>query len=104
DPAVEILDETGTIDTSATDNITLAIGTNPSGGTLSTATNPLSASFGLATFSTTSIDNAGTGYTLTAAASGLTGATSSTFDIAAAGNVTATPDTQALTLTTYTPT
>jgi hypothetical protein len=84
-PAVEILDESGTRDTAATDSITLAIGTNPSGGTLSTTTNPLAATAGLATFTSTSIDNAGTGYTLTAAATGLTGATSSSFDITGTG-------------------
>jgi hypothetical protein len=87
-PAVEVLDESGNRDTSATDSITLDIGTNPSGGTLTTGTNPKAATSGLATFNSTSINNAGTGYTLTAAATDLTGATSSTFNITA---VTATP-------------
>jgi hypothetical protein len=39
---------------------------------------------GVATFSTLSIDASGTGYTLTATASGLTGDISTAFDIAAA--------------------
>jgi hypothetical protein len=80
-PAVEVLDESGNRDTSATDSITLAIGTNPGGGTLSTGTNPKSATSGLATFNSTSINNAGTGYTFTAAATDVTGATSDAFDI-----------------------
>jgi hypothetical protein len=63
--------------------VSLAIGTNPSTGTLS-GTTPVAAVNGLATFSNLSIDNAGTGYTLTASSSGLTGATSSTFNITAA--------------------
>jgi hypothetical protein len=59
----------------------VAIGTNPGGGTLS-GTKTRSAVGGTATFNDLSIDRAGTGYTLTAASTGLTGATSSTFDIA----------------------
>jgi len=80
--AVEILDETSTRDTSASDDITLAIGTNPGGGALS-GTNPVSASSGVASFSDMSINNAGVGYTLTASRSGFTGDTSSTFNITA---------------------
>jgi hypothetical protein len=82
-PAVEILDESGNRDTATTDSITLAIGTNPSGGTLTTGTNPKAATSGLATFNSTSINNAGTGYDLTTSATGLAGATSNTFDITA---------------------
>ena len=61
-------------------SVTVAIGTNPAGGTLSGALT-VAAVGGVATFSGLSIDKAGTGYTLSAAASGLTGATSSPFDI-----------------------
>src|SRR6185437_12581533 len=79
---VEIRDQFGARLTTATNSVTLAIGTNPRGGTLG-GTKTQAAVNGLATFSGLSIDNAGTGYTLTASSSGLTGATSSNFDITA---------------------
>jgi hypothetical protein len=60
----------------------MAIGTNPSGGTLA-GTLTVSATGGVATFSDLSIDKSGTGYTLTATATGLTSATSNAFDIGA---------------------
>ncbi len=62
--------------------ITLAIGTNPSGGTLAGTATQNSVS-GVATFNDLSINLVGTGYTLAAAATGLTGATSNTFNITA---------------------
>ena len=65
---------------SATDSITIAIGTNPGSGTLS-GTLTVSAVGGVATFSDLSINNAGTSYDLTASSGGLTGDTSSSFDI-----------------------
>src|SRR6185369_227991 len=68
--------------TSATTQITIAIGTNPSSGTLS-GTLAVNAVNGVATFSTLNINKAGTGYTLGASASALTGATSSTFNVTA---------------------
>lgn len=80
-PIVAVQDAGGNTVTSATNSITLAIGTNPGSGTLSGGTNPLSASSGLATFAGQKINNSGVGYTLTAAASGLTGATSNAFNI-----------------------
>ncbi len=58
----------------------MAIGTNPSAGTLG-GTATLSAVAGVATFSNLSINRSGVGYTLTAAAGGLTGATSSAFTV-----------------------
>jgi len=64
--------------TSAT--ISLAIGTNPAGGTLA-GTLSAATSGGVASFSNLSIDKLGSGYTLTASASGLTSATSTTFNI-----------------------
>ncbi|HET7449750.1 MAG TPA: invasin domain 3-containing protein, partial [Gaiellaceae bacterium] len=79
-PTVTVQDTYGNTVTSSSASITVAIGTNPGGGTLS-GTKTVSASSGVATFSTLSIDKIGTGYTLTAAATGLTGATSSTFNI-----------------------
>ncbi len=61
--------------------LALAIGTNP-GGTL-LGTRSTFAVAGLATFPDLSIDRAGTGYTLTAASTDMTGATSDAFDVAA---------------------
>ena len=61
-------------------SVTLAIGTNPGGGTLS-GTTTVAAVNGVATFSNLSINKAGTGYTLTATSGALTSATSSAFNI-----------------------
>ena len=63
-------------------DITVAITTNTgtAGATLS-GTKTLTPTNGQAVFSNLSIDSAGTGYTLTATAAGLTGGTSSTFAI-----------------------
>ncbi|HEY6059626.1 MAG TPA: hypothetical protein VIV10_03490, partial [Gemmatimonadales bacterium] len=77
---VEVRDAGGNRVTTAGNSITMAIGTNPSSGTLS-GTTTLAASSGLATFSNLSIDSAGTGYRLSATASGLASGTSSTFNI-----------------------
>jgi hypothetical protein len=81
-PVVTVEDANGNTVTSSNASITLAIGTNPSGGTLTCTTNPLAATNGVAAFGGCSINLAGNGYTLTAAASGLTGATSTTINIA----------------------
>src|SRR2546428_1704645 len=82
-PAVEVTarDANGNTATGFTGNVTLAIGTNPSGGVLSgTATH--AATDGVATFAGLAIDKVGTGYTLTASSGSLTG-TSSGFSITA---------------------
>ena len=81
-PLVEVaaLDAAGNTVTSFTDNVTVAIGTNPSGGTLA-GTATVAAVAGVATFPTVHIDQVGSGYTLAASATGLTGVTSSAFDI-----------------------
>src|SRR5205807_1850007 len=73
-PAVQITaqDGNGNTATGFTGNITVAIGTNPSSGTLA-GTLTHAAVGGVATFSGLSIDKVGTGYTLTA-----TGARSTT--------------------------
>ncbi len=68
-----------TVTTDNTTSVTVALG-NPGGSTLS-GTNPVTAVNGLATFTNLSVNNAGTGYTLTASAAGLTGATSNTFSV-----------------------
>ena len=80
---VELRDAGNNLVTGATNTVTLAIGTNPGGGTLS-GTTSVAAVNGVATFSGLSINNAGVGYTLVASATSLTGATSSTFNITAA--------------------
>ena len=61
-------------------SVTVAIGTNPSGGILSGTTNA-SFSAGVASFATLSIDQAGVGYTMVATSPGYTDATSATFTI-----------------------
>jgi len=77
---VSIQDSSGHVVTTATNMVTIAIGTNPAGGAL-TGTLTIAAVSGLAKFTGISIDNSGSGYTLTASAMGLTGATSSTFNV-----------------------
>lgn len=73
-------DAYGNTDLSFAGSVTVAIGHNPAGGTLA-GTLTVAAFAGLATFNTLSIDKAGVGYTLTAAATGMTPATSVAFDI-----------------------
>src|SRR5205807_577816 len=72
-PAVQITaqDGNGNTATGFTGNITVAIGTNPSSGTLA-GTLTHAAVAGVATFSGLSIDKVGTGYTLTATGAGST--------------------------------
>jgi hypothetical protein len=77
---VEILDAGGNRVTSASTSVSLTLAGNPGNGTLS-GTNPVNALNGVATFATLSIDSAGSGYTLAATATGLTGTTSADFDI-----------------------
>src|SRR5207245_1836650 len=73
-PAVQVTarDAFGNTATGFTGSVTVAIGTNPAGGALS-GTLTVAATAGIATFSNLSIDKSGTGYTLTAAATGVTG-------------------------------
>jgi hypothetical protein len=67
---VEVVDQYGNVETSDnSDTITLSIGTNPSGGTLS-GTLPVTVAGGVATFSDLSIDLAGMGYSLHASVGG----------------------------------
>ena len=77
---VRVLDSQGRLVTTATNAITLAIYTNPGGGTLS-GTLTKNAVGGIATFNDLSIDKTGTGYKLRATATGLTAATSNAFNI-----------------------
>jgi hypothetical protein len=78
--SVQVRNAAGTTAVGATNVVTLAIGTNPSSGTLS---GPITANAvnGTATFSGVSINNVGQDYTLTASATSLTGATSGPIDV-----------------------
>ncbi|HYX80974.1 MAG TPA: hypothetical protein VE714_01185, partial [Gemmatimonadales bacterium] len=87
-PAIRVVvqDGSGNVLTSATPPITIAIGTNAGGGTL-TGTVSQNAVNGVATFTDLSLDKVGSGYTLTATASGYTGATSAGFGVTPAAPV-----------------
>ena len=84
-PAVVVTaqDGLGNTVTSFTGQVSLALGNNPGGGTLSGG-GPVSAVAGVATFSNLTIDKAGTGYTLTAAATGAAAGTSAPFNVSPA--------------------
>src|SRR5262249_36008277 len=84
-PAVtlQVLDPFNNLVTTDTSSVTVALGSNPGGGTLS-GTVTVAAVGGVATFSPLSVNKSGVGYTLTAADTGLAGATSSAFTITAA--------------------
>ena len=81
-PAVEVTarDAFGNVATGFTGNVTLAIGSNPGGGTLS-GTTTVAAVAGVASLTTLSVNNVGVGYTLRAMSGGLTVATSTPFDV-----------------------
>jgi hypothetical protein len=79
---VQVQDANGKLVSTATDSITLAIGTNPGGSSLG-GTSTVAAVGGEATFSNVSVEKVGTGYTLTASSGSLTSATSSAFNITA---------------------
>src|SRR5207253_2975702 len=83
-PAIQVTarDANGNTATGFTGNVTLAIGTNAGGGTLSGG-GPVAAVAGVATFSAASIDKVGTAYTLTASATGPATGTSTAFNITA---------------------
>jgi hypothetical protein len=78
---VAVVDQFGNVLTGDnTDTVTISIGANPSGGTLSGALT-LTVSGGIATFDDLSIDMSGDGYTLHASTTGLTDADSVGFSI-----------------------
>jgi len=81
-PAIQvaILDSLGTPDSSFTGSVTIAIGANPVGGNLR-GTKAVAATNGVALFGDLSIDRAGSGYTLTVSATGMTSVTSASFNI-----------------------
>src|SRR5256886_3686480 len=80
-PAVQVtaVDPGGNPVPTFTGSITVALGNNPGGSTLS-GTTPVAAVNGVATFVNLSLNKTGTGYTLTASASGFTPGTSTAFD------------------------
>ena len=80
-PVVLVQDANGNT-VNSTASITLAIGTNPSAGTL-LGTVTLAAVSGQASFAGLSINKSATGYTLSATSTGLASATSSIFNITA---------------------
>ncbi len=81
-PAVQVAIQgaLGNLVAGATDAVTVAIGTNPGGGTLS-GTTTVNAVAGVASFTDLTIDQMGTGYTLVATSGSLSSATSATFGI-----------------------
>src|SRR3990172_7654898 len=81
-PAVQVTarDTLGNPVKTYTDNVTLAIGANPGGGTLS-GTVTVAAVAGVAAFNNVTIDSAGVGYRLEAKATGLSPDTSNAFTI-----------------------
>lgn len=79
-PVVTVQDAGGNTVTSDTSKVTVAIGTNPSNGTLS-GTTQVNAVNGVASFANLAIDKAGNGYTLNATDGLLTSAASNTFNI-----------------------
>ncbi|HEX7546391.1 MAG TPA: hypothetical protein VF368_06670, partial [Gemmatimonadaceae bacterium] len=80
--AVTAEDALGNVTAGFTGAVTLTLGANPGGSTLA-GTLTVSAVGGVATFNNVSLSKAATGYTLTAAATGLTRATSPPFAIIA---------------------
>jgi len=81
-PAVQVTarDASGNTATTFTGNVTVALGVNPGGATLSGTTSTTAVN-GVATFANLSVNKVGTAYTLVATASGLTGATSAAFNV-----------------------
>src|SRR4029077_1545525 len=81
-PAIKIraLDALGNVVPGFTGSVNIALGSNPSGGTLS-GTTPVTAVAGVATFGDLSINKTGTGYTLVASTTGFAPVTSTAFDI-----------------------
>src|SRR5262249_29609534 len=80
---IQVRDQFDNLVSTDTSTVTVSIGTNPGGGTLS-GTTTVAASGGVASFSTLSIDKAGVGYTLVASDGSLGIAPSTAFTISAA--------------------
>ena len=78
-----IEDPYGNVVTSATNNVTVALASNPGGSTLG-GTLSLTASNGVADFGGLTLDTAASGYTLQVSSAGLSGAVTSPFPVTAA--------------------
>jgi len=78
---VQLKNSVGTSIFTAGIAVTIAIGTNPGGGTLSGTATALTNASGVATFAGLSINNPGAGYTLIATSPGMTSATSAAFTV-----------------------
>ncbi len=78
--AVVVLNDEGGVVPNYEGTVTVALGANPGGAKLN-GSKTVTVSDGVATFTNLEVDKAGSGYTLTATASGLAGATSSAFDV-----------------------
>jgi hypothetical protein len=87
-PAIQVVaaSASGATDPTFTNSVTMVLGTNPGGGTLS-GTATIQAVSGVATFSNLSINNVGAGYTLVASTPTRTPVTSAAFTITATGPV-----------------
>src|SRR6185437_4646269 len=85
-PAVQLsaLDAAGNLVPTFTGNVTVALGNNPGGSTLG-GTTTVAAVGGVASFSTLTLDKTAPGYWLSASATGLSSATSGSFNIIAGG-------------------
>jgi uncharacterized protein YjdB len=83
-PAVElsVVDQNGDLVTSETGDVQIALGDNPTGATLG-GTTTVALSNGVARFTDLTLNRTGTGYTLVAAHSSLSDATSAAFSIVA---------------------
>jgi uncharacterized protein (TIGR03382 family) len=77
---VGLVDQFGNAVTTGTNSISVALGSNPGGSTLS-GTTTVAAVNGVATFGDLSLEKVGAGYTLVASSDGLTGATSRGFAV-----------------------
>ena len=82
-PTVTVRDNFGNAVTSSTASITIGLGANPGGGSLTGSTTKTAVS-GVASFGDLKLNQAGAGYMLTAASTDLSGATSSAFNISSA--------------------
>src|SRR5207245_2387188 len=80
---LRVEDAGGNLVTTATNQVSVALGANPGGGTLS-GTTTVNAVNGLATFNDLTLDKAGVGYTLVFSSPGLTSRESNTFNISPA--------------------
>jgi hypothetical protein len=88
-------DAYGNVVTSASNSVSVALASNPTGARLS-GTSKVTASHGLATFTGLSLNKVGTGYTLQVSSKGLTSATTNPFNVvgsATSGTLTATTPT-----------